>query len=94
MIDYYKISERNTWLGIKRDELAGELTGGAGFDLTIWNLKMAKLMNKEHRYCTKIQALTEAVIVKIQVNRKSIFALLGNKKVDGSDSNSNNCYIV
>mgnify|MGYP001723667840 CR=1 FL=1 len=28
LIGYYKISERNTWLGIKRDELAGELTGG------------------------------------------------------------------
>lgn len=51
-------------------------------------------MNKEHRHCTKIQSLTEAVIVEIQVNRKSTFALLGNKKVDGSDSNSNNCYIV
>ena len=75
MIGYYKISERNTLLGINRDEFAGELTGDAGFDLTIWNLKMAKLMNKEYRYCTKIQALTEAVIVKIQVNRKSIFAL-------------------
>ncbi|MEZ7602887.1 hypothetical protein O3611_09480 [Streptococcus sp. 27098_8_91] len=75
MIGYYKISERNTLLGIKRDEFAGELTGGAGFGLTIWNLKMAKLMNKEHKHYTKIQALTEAVIVKIQVNRKSIFAL-------------------
>ena len=75
MIGYYKISERNTLVEIKRDEIIGELTGGAGFDLTIWNLKMVKLMNKEHRYCTKIQALTEAVIVKIQVNRKSIFTL-------------------
>jgi len=53
LIGYYKISERNTWLGIKRDELAGELTEAAGFDLTIWNLKMAKLMNKEHRHCKK-----------------------------------------
>ena len=75
MIGSYKIGERNTWLGIQRDELAGELTGAAGFDLTIWNLKMAKLMNKEHRHYTKIQAFTEAVIVKIQVNRKSTFAL-------------------
>ena len=81
-------------LGIKRDELAGELTGGAESGLTIWNLKMAKLMNKEHKYYTKIQAFTEAVIVEIQVNRKSTFALLGNKKVGGSDSNSNNYYIV
>ena len=55
---------------------------------------MAKLMNKEHKYYTKIQAFTGAVIVEIQVNRKSTFALLGNKKVDGSDSNSNNYYIV
>ena len=55
---------------------------------------MAKLMNKEHKHYTKIQPFTEAVIVEIQVNRKSTFALLGNKKVDGSDSDSNNCYIV
>lgn len=29
-------------------------------------------MNKEHKHYTKIQAFTEAVIVEIQVNRKSI----------------------